>query len=113
MKKSILICLLFSSQLVSAKVADFNSMIQTQVNTQKEIHSSLNEEIEAVEVSTTNQTEVQPEIIVLGVGVLPVNSFDKSTVSITNTSTQQVLKPIVIEEKQFVRLGEELSEAQK
>lgn len=98
-----------------AGTIDFNSMITEQSKSQKEIHKSLIDEgLNSPEINESNGTQ-NPEIIVIDDG-----SGGGSIISPTNLKIKGVKYSIknlknknknLIEEKQFIRLGEELSEA--
>lgn len=116
MKKILFVSIVFLGQFSMAKIADFNSLIQAQTSTQKEIHSSLNEDIQVIEISSLAAESKSPEIIILGAGQLPgtaeIMSQKNQYELIKSNITQTVPNPILFEQNQFKRLGEELSEAQ-
>lgn len=116
MKKKLFVFIVFLSQLATAKITDFNTLIQAETNAQKEIHNSLNEDIQVVEISSSKSPSIGPEIIILGAGQLPgieENLAQKNQFEMIKPSLTQVLpNPIQLEQNQFKRLGEELSDAQ-
>lgn len=116
MKKILFVSIVFLGQISMAKIADFNSLIQAQTSTQKEIHNSLSEDIQVTESSSLALETRRPEVIVLGVGQLPISSVSVAQKNefelLKSNKVQNTPSPIVIEQNQFKRLGEELSEAQ-
>ena len=97
------------SQALMAKIDDFNSIIQEQSRNQKETHVSLSQEALDSTDAVLNPKASTPQIFLIG-----ANSEDLALSNLHATSLKVILpqKPIAVEKKQLIRLGEELNEAQ-
>ncbi len=98
--------------------AAFNSLVQQQVKDQKALLLSLREDTQAVDGADNTlaleEKSADPEVIVLGASLDLIASDSSDAIeSIVFTEKEHALleKPIVAEEKQFMQLGEELSQA--
>ncbi|MBY0553437.1 hypothetical protein K2P97_02840 [bacterium] len=115
MKKILFVSIVFLGHFSMAKIADFNSLIQAQASAQKEIHNSLNEEIQVIEISSLAEESKAPEIILLGTGHIP-NSASLAQKNeyelLKSNNLQDRANPIIIEQSQFKRLDEELGATQ-
>lgn len=114
MKTSIIVIVMVLSQSLMAKISesDFNTMIQEESVAQKETYRSLKENnFKATEISA-DASIGKTDVIVFGAiqeDISQVNTMKSaSSVSIKKA---QIKRPDMIEEKQFIRLGEELDEA--
>ncbi len=107
MKILVITFTLVFTQSLMAKIADFNSLIQQQSKAQKEIHLSLNEDnIETIEISGTQATKAHEILVVSTDQVLVPSTL------LASVKTTQLQKLILMEEKQFQILGDELKDAQ-
>ena len=104
--------LMVLSQVATAKIADFNSLIKEHSKLQNELHESIAAETtETIEVNG-DKLDKKPEIIVLDTNrevyaqaQIPIKHGKKAG------NKKKYNKADDIEEKHFLRLGEELNNA--
>lgn len=112
MKVAFVTILMVLSQFATAKIADFNSLIKEHSKLQNELHESISADTsEAVENSGA-EMEKKPEIIVVDMNreVYSQAKIPKKNAKKTSIK-KKYNKADDIEEKHFLRLGEELNSA--
>lgn len=104
--------LMVLSQVATAKIADFNSLIEEHSKLQNELHESISaKSSEAVSVSE-GELDKKPEIIVLDTNREVYSQVKIPKKNAKKTSNKKKYnKADDIEEQHFLRLGNELSNA--
>ena len=104
--------LLVLSQVATAKIADFNSLINEHSKLQNELHKSIAAQTSVEVEPTSDELDKKPEIIVLDTNrevyaqaKIPKKRGKKAA------NKKKYNKADDIEEKHFLRLGEELNSA--
>lgn len=112
MKIVIVSILLVLSQVATAKIADFNSLIKEHSKLQNELHESISADTSAAAEASSEEVDNKPEIIVLDTNreVFSQAKIPKKNAKKTSNK-KKYNKADDIEEKHFKRLGEELNSA--
>ena len=104
--------LMVLSQVATAKIADFNSLIKEHSKLQNELHESIAAQTAVETEPTSDELDKKPEIIVLDTNrevyaqaQIPKKHGKKAA------NKKKYNKADDIEEKHFQRLGEELNSA--
>lgn len=112
MKALFVTFLLVLSQIATAKIADFNSLIQEHSKLQNELHESIAADTAEKDETVDDEMDKKPEIIVLDTNrevyaqaQIPKKRGKKAA------NKKKYNKADDIEEKHFLRLGEELNSA--
>lgn len=113
MKTFFITFLIILSQVATAKINDFNSLINEHSKVQNELHKSIST-LTAVPIESSSvEQSKKSEVIVLDTNreVYPEESAPAKNNKKT-TPKKKLTKSDDIEEKHFLRLGEELDNAQ-